>query len=68
MRNMGSRARGLQKLQLMGSRAQAQQLWCMGLVAPQYVGSFQIRIELVSPTLVGGFFTRAPREALAEVF
>ena len=32
-------ARGLQELWLVGSRAQAQQLWRTGLVAPQHVGS-----------------------------
>ena len=26
-----------------GSRAQAQKLWCMGLVAPQHMGASQIR-------------------------
>lgn len=35
----GSRAQGLQQLQLPGSRAQAQYLWCTGLVAPWHVGS-----------------------------
>ena len=40
---MHSRARGLQKLQRLGSRAQAHQSWPMGLVASQHVGSFQIR-------------------------
>ena len=32
-------ARRLQQLWLMGSRTQAQQLWCMGLVAPRHMGS-----------------------------
>ena len=36
----GSRA---QSLQLPGSRAQAQWLWCTGLAALQHVGSSQIR-------------------------
>ena len=39
----GSRSHWLQHLQLLGSRAQAQQLRCMGLVAPWHVGSSQIR-------------------------
>ena len=39
----GLQAHGLQQLWLAGSRAQAQQLWCMGLVAPQHVGSSQAR-------------------------
>ena len=34
---------GLQQLQLLGSRAQAQQLWHMGLVALWHVGSSHIR-------------------------
>ena len=38
--SFGTRA---QQLQLMGSRAQAQQLWLMGLVAPWHVGSSQTR-------------------------
>lgn len=32
--------RGLLWLQSMGSRAQGQQLWCTGLVAPRHVGFF----------------------------
>ena len=32
-----------QQLRLLASRAQAQQLWRTGLVAPWYVGSSQIR-------------------------
>ena len=31
------------KLQLAGSREQAQELWCMGLVAPWLAGSSQTR-------------------------
>ena len=36
----GTRA---QQLWLAGSRAQTQQLWCTGLVAPRYVGSSRTR-------------------------
>ena len=36
-------ARGLQQLWHMSSRAQAQQLWHTGLVAPRHVGSSQTR-------------------------
>ena len=36
-------ARGFQQLWLAGSRAQAQQLWRKGLVAPRHVGSSQTR-------------------------
>ena len=39
----GSRALELQWLQLLGSRAQAQQLWCVCWIAPWHVGSSQIR-------------------------
>ena len=35
----------LQELWLVGSRAQAQQLWFMGLVAPWHVGSSQTRAQ-----------------------
>ena len=34
---------GLQQLQFPGSKVQAQQLWCIGFVAPWHVGSSQIR-------------------------
>ena len=36
---LGLQLRGLQQLQLLGSRAQAQRLWCTGLAALQHVGS-----------------------------
>ena len=39
----GSRVLGLQKLELPGSRAQAQQWWCTGLIVPRHVGSSQTR-------------------------
>ena len=39
----GSRVLGLQKLELPGSRAQAQQWWCTGLIVPRHVGSSQPR-------------------------
>ena len=41
--NTGSRAHRFQQLWLLGSRAQAKELWSKGLVAPQHVGSSQIR-------------------------
>ena len=41
----GSRAQGLQQPRLPGSRAQAQQLWCMGLAALWHVGSSRVRGE-----------------------
>ena len=44
----------------MGSRAQAQRLWCMGLVALWQVGSSGPGLEPVSPALAGGFLTTVP--------
>ena len=44
----GTRA---QQLWLAGSRAQAQQLQCMGLVAPQHVGSFPTRAQTLVPCI-----------------
>ena len=40
-----------QQLQFAGSRAQAQQLWRMGLVAPQHVGSFRTRAQTHVPCI-----------------
>ena len=39
----------------MGSRAQAQKLWCTGLVALWHVGSFWTRDQTHVPALAGGF-------------
>ena len=39
LRSTVSRVCGLQELQFPGPRAQAQRLWCMGLVAPLLVRS-----------------------------
>ena len=36
----------LQQLQHAGSRAQAQELWCMDLTVLQHVGSSQIRVGI----------------------
>ena len=49
-----------QYLRLLGSRAQTQQLGCMGLVVPRHVGSSQTRVEPVSPGMAGRFFTTEP--------
>ena len=51
---------GLQQLWLAGYRAQAQQLWRTGLVAPRHVGSSQTRARTQPPALTGGFLTTAP--------
>ena len=45
----GLQAHRLQQLWLAGSRAQAQQLWCAGLVAPRHVGSSRIRARTHVP-------------------
>ena len=45
----GSGVSWLQWLQLLGSRAQAQQLWCVGLVAPWHAGSSQTRDQMHVP-------------------
>ena len=47
------------QLQLLESRAQAQQLWPLRLVAPQHVGYCQTGpgIEPVSPALAGRFLS-----------
>ena len=42
--SVGSRAHGLQQLQLPGPRARAQRLWLMGLAAPRHLGSSWIRV------------------------
>ena len=57
IRSCGSRA---QQLWLAGSRAQAQQLWCMGLVDPRHVGSSRIRARTHDPCIGSGFLTTAP--------
>ena len=55
---------GLQWLQLPGSRAQAQQLWLMGLIALWHVGSSQIRDRTrVSCIGRGILYHRVTREA-----
>ena len=45
----GLQARRLLQLWLAGSRAQGQQFWCMGLVAPRYVGSSRSRARTRVP-------------------
>ena len=45
----GLQAHGLQQLWLAGSRAQAQQLWCMGSAALQHVGSSRTRARTCVP-------------------
>ena len=47
----GLQAHGLQQLWLTGSRAQAQKLWRMGLVAPRHVGSSRTRAPTHVPCI-----------------
>ena len=47
----GLQAHGLQQLWLAGSRAQAQQLWRTGLVAPRHVGSSWTRARTRVPCI-----------------
>ena len=47
----GLQACGLQQLWLAGSRAQAQQLWYTGLVAPRHVGSSRTRARTRVPCI-----------------
>ena len=47
----GLQVRGLQQLWLESSRAQAQQLWPMGLVAPRHVGSSWTRARTRVPCI-----------------
>ena len=62
----GSRA---QLLWLAGSRAQAQQLWCMGLVAPRHMGSSQTRAQTRVPCIGRGVLNHyATREVPHVLF
>ena len=47
-------------LQLLGSRAQTRQPWCMDSGVPLHVGSSQIRDQTMPPALADGFFTTEP--------
>ena len=69
LRSTGSRRTGFsscgtwaQQLWLVGSRAQAQQLWCTGLAAPRHVGSSwtrdQTRVPCVSRRILNHCTTR----------
>ena len=72
LRSMGSRHAGFsscgtraKQLQLAGCRVQAQQLWCMGLVAPWHVGSSQTRAQTRVPCIGRQILNHcATREAL----
>ena len=68
LQSMGSRRMGFsccgpraQQLWLVGSRAQAQQLWRTGLGAPRGMWDLpRAGLEPVSPALAGGFLTTVP--------
>ena len=60
LRCAGFSLRWLLLLWLTGSRAQAQQLWRTGLVAPRHVDLPGPGLELVSPALAGVFLTTVP--------
>ena len=66
LQSMGSRVCRLQQLQcstwaqqlqLLDSKAQAQQLWCTGLVTLWHIGSSHIRDQTNVSELANGFFT-----------
>ena len=65
----GLQAHRLQQLRLTGSRAQAQQLWLTGLVAPRHVGSSQTRARTCVPCIGRQILNRcATREARENDF
>ena len=57
---LGLQVHGLQELWPVGSRAWAQQLWCLRLVAPQHVGSSWIRDRTRVSCTASVFFTTEP--------
>lgn len=60
LQSTGSKARGLQQLWFLDSRAQAPYLWFVGLVAARDVGASHVRMESMSPSLAAKFFTTQP--------
>ena len=71
LQNVGSAVmtRGLQQLWLTGSRAQAQQLWSTGLVAPWHVGSSRTRARAHVPCIGRRILNHyATREVPANLF
>ena len=57
-----------QQLWLAGSRAQAQQLWCTGLTAPQHVGSSWTRDQTGDPNIARWILNPwTTREALRQL-
>ena len=76
LRSTGSRRVGFstcstwaRQLWLAGSRVQAQQLWCTGLVAPQHVGSSRTRARTLVPCIGRWILNHcATREVQAHSF
>ena len=76
LQSTGSRCAGFsscgmwaQELWHSGSRMQAQQLWCKGLVAPQHVGSSQTRARTRVPCIGRWILNHCTtREALLSFF
>ena len=58
--SVGPRVCGLPQLQLAGSRAQAQQLWHLGLAAHSMCNLLGPRIKPMSPALAGRFLSTMP--------
>ena len=61
--SIGSIMQGLQQLQLLGSGAQAQRLWCKCLVALQHVGSSWTRDQTSAPCIVRLILNWTTKEA-----
>ena len=66
--NSGAQASQCSGFSFSSSRAQAQELWWMALVALQHMGSSQTRDQTTSPALAGGFFiTEPPANTLKSI-
>ena len=61
-------ARGLQQLQHVGSRAQAQEFRCTGLVAPQHVGSSRTRARTRVPCIERWILNHCATREVLHIF
>ena len=68
LQSMDCKVSHLQQLGHMGSRAQAEQLWCMGLIALQHVGSCWTRDQTHVPCISKIFTPEAPGKPEEENF
>ena len=75
LQNMGSRCMGFsscstraQQLCLMGSRAQAQQLWHSSLVAPRHVGSSRTRARTRVPHIGRRILNYCTTREVSQIF